>query len=144
MEKVFFDTSVLVPLVTEQLEHHGAAHARFVSERNRGAMLCCSTHVLAECYSSLSAMPLPRRISGEEASRLLKLNVLQGMSIIDLSVEDYVHAIQLCAEKHRISGQVYDALHVVAAEKVGCGTLFTFNLSHFQPLALDRMRISVP
>lgn len=144
MDKIFFDTSVLVPLVTEQLPHHSAAHARFVSERNRGAVLCCSTYVLAECYSTLTAMPLPRRISGEEAARLLELNVLKGMSVIDLVVEDYAHAIRLCAEKRRISGQIYDALHVVAAQKAGCGTLFTYNLAHFQPLAEDQMRILVP
>lgn len=68
----FFDTSALVPVVTEQLANHAAAHARFVAELKSGRPVCCSTHTLAECYAALTALPLPQRISGLEAARLKK------------------------------------------------------------------------
>lgn len=43
---VFFDTLALVPVVTEQLVKHAAAHARFVAEIKGGRAVCCSTLTL--------------------------------------------------------------------------------------------------
>ncbi|MCC5848845.1 MAG: PIN domain-containing protein [Verrucomicrobia bacterium] len=144
MSGVFFDTSALVPVVTEQLPNHAAAHARFVSEMKRGHELCCSTHTLAECYATLTALPLPRRISGPEAARLIEVNFSRKLHIIDLNAEDYSKAIELCADLGRISGQIYDALHLFAALKRNCTQLFTYNYAHFQPLAAGRIAISAP
>jgi len=144
MNRVFFDTSALVPVVTEQLHNHPGAHARFVSELRLGNVLCCSTHTLAECYATLTALPLPRRISGPEAARLIEVNFTRRCTVIDLTAADYQEAIALCADFGRISGQIYDALHLVAALKEGCRQLFTYNTSHFQALAQNRILCSAP
>jgi hypothetical protein len=53
----------LVPVVTEQLVNHAHAHARFVAELKSAAGVLCSTHTLAECYATPTALPLPIRIS---------------------------------------------------------------------------------
>ncbi len=74
--KVFFDSSVLVAVVTDQLPNHPAALAAFVSHTGGGKLASTSTHALAECYATLSALPLPRRISGPEALHLLEVNFL--------------------------------------------------------------------
>lgn len=144
MSCLFFDTSALVPVVTEQLPNHASAHARFVSERNRGHQLCCSTHTLAECYATLTALPLPRRISGPEAARLIEVNFIRKLHVIDLTSEDYRQAMNLCADLGRISGQIYDALHLVAALKMNCTQIFSYNQAHFIPLAAGRIPISIP
>lgn len=145
MGSVFFDTSALVPVVTEQLPNHAAAHARFVSERKRGEILCCGTHTLAECYATLTALPLPQRISGPEAARLIEVNFFEKLKVVDLTPGEYREAIQHCADRGRISGQVYDALHLIAALKAGCTKLFTYNLSHFQSLVTaQNIAVSTP
>ena len=61
--RVFFDTSALVPVVTDQLPNHTTAFARFVAEMRSGGPVFTSTHALAECFSTLTALPLKRRIS---------------------------------------------------------------------------------
>ncbi len=135
MDRAFFDTSALVPVVTEQLSNHTAAHARFVRELSKDMPPCCSTHTLAECYATLTALPLPQRISGPEAARLIETNFSKRLEIIALTAEDYMEAIRLCADRARISGQIYDALHLTAALKHRCTHLFTYNIKHFSELA---------
>jgi len=144
MSRAFFDTSALVPVVTEQLSNHTAAHARFVRELKGAARPCCSTHTLAECYATLTALPLPRHISGTEAARLIEANFSRRLEIVDLSQEDNQTALRLCADLGRMSGQIYDALHLFAALKSGCQCLYTYNLKHFTELATGRIRVTAP
>lgn len=145
MSRAFFDTSALVPVVTEQLGNHSAAHARFVRELNESRRPCCSTHTLAECYATLTALPLPQRISGPEAARLIEANFQNRLEIIDLSRDDYANALRLCADLGRVSGQIYDALLLSAALKSKCTHLYTYNLKHFQELAsAGSIAISAP
>ncbi|MCH8473618.1 MAG: PIN domain-containing protein [Opitutales bacterium] len=144
MNSVFFDTSVLVPVVTEQLSNHAAAHARFVRELKGGNRPCCSTHTLAECYATLTALPLPRRISGPEAARLIEANFHNLLHVLELSQEDYIAAIRLCADLGCVSGQIYDALYLSAALKGGCKRIYTYNINHFTELAAGRVQIIAP
>jgi predicted nucleic acid-binding protein len=144
MSGVLFDTSALVPVVTEQLVNHIQAHARFVAELKSGASLYAGTHTLAECYATLTALPLPQRISALEAARLIETNFSRKLRIVELTAQDYQDAIDLCVNRGRISGQIYDALHLIAAEKAGCDRLITYNLKHFQPLASASLHITAP
>ncbi len=144
MRSVFFDTSALVPVVTTQLTNHEGAHARFVSELAAATQRCFSCHTLAECYATLTALPLPRRISGPEAARLIDVNFTRRMTIIEINAADYRAAIDLCADPGRRSGQIYDALHLVAALKHGCQQLFTYNIAHVRPLNQTRIPVSAP
>ncbi len=132
---VFFDTSVLVPAVCDQLAHHPASFARLVAAlRSKNVPVHTSSHVLAECYATLTALPLRRRISGPEALNLIETNFAKRLRIITLSVSDTVKALRRTSDLGRISGQVYDALLLTAAEKADCRTLYTYNLAHFQSL----------
>jgi predicted nucleic acid-binding protein len=144
MSGVFFDTSALVPVVTEQLVNHAAAHARFVAELKSGRPVCCSTHTLAECYAVLTALPLPQPISAMEAARLIETNFINKLQVVDLRKSDYQSALRLCADRGRISGQIYDCLHLVAAKKAGCDHLLTYNLRHFESLHPEGIQVSTP
>jgi predicted nucleic acid-binding protein len=144
MSGAFFDTSALVPVVTEQLVNHVSAHARFVNALKSRKPVYCSTHTLAECYATLTALPLPQRISGIEAARLIEVNFTRRLKVIELDAGDYQKAIQLCADRGRISGQIYDALHLIAALKADCRQLFTYNLKHFHTLSTGSIKIMAP
>jgi predicted nucleic acid-binding protein len=141
--KVFFDSSVLVPAVTDQLPNHPAALASFVSHTGGKKIAFTSAHALAECYATLTALPLARRISGLEALRLIEANFLKRLSLVALTNNETLNAIRLAAGLGRVSGQIYDALHVAAATKAGCGRIYTYNLIHFRSLA-PNLEITTP
>ena len=92
----------------------------------------------------LSALPLPRRISSEEALRLIDESVRKRLEIISLDQADYLEAIAAVAKLGLTSGIVHDALHVVAAKKASCSRIYTNNLDHFRPLCPPEILPSAP
>lgn len=140
----FFDTSVLVPALVDQLGNHPACFAAFLtatSNQNRGV---CSTHALAECLSVLSSLPVPRRITAPDAFRLIEESILSRFMVVALDTEDYRSAIQAVADKGLTGGIIYDALHVVAARKAGCERILTYNVRHFEALGTREITVTTP
>ncbi len=133
--KVFLDASVLVPVVTDQLACHPSAFGcfTFLLKQER-SVVCTSAHALAECYATLTALPLRRRISGPDALLLIETNFIRRLKVVSLNQNDHFKALKLVAGLGRISGQIYDALHMIAAIKEGCERLYTYNHRHFQGL----------
>ena len=142
--KVLIDTSVIVPALVDQLPNHQAALlalSEFTSEPNEAI---CSTHSLAECYAVLTALPLARRITPEEAHRLITESVAGRLTVRGPSKADYLEATGMIAQAGLISGAVYDALHVVVAKKSRCERILTYNLRHFRVLAPDPIAVVTP
>ncbi len=142
--KVFFDTSVLVSAMVEQLPRHAATHAAFVQHTTGQHTACCSTHALAETYATLTALPLSRRISPDAARRLIEANIIPRLTILPLDAADYAHALQHVSALGLSSGIIYDALHLRAAETAGCERLFTYNTAHFTRLQPHGLLITQP
>ncbi|MBC8012121.1 MAG: PIN domain-containing protein [Burkholderiales bacterium] len=142
--KVFFDTSVLVSAVIEQLPRHPAAHAAFVHHTNGENTACCSTHALAEAYATLTALPLARRISSDAALRLIETNFIPRLTVLPLDAADYAHSLRRVSALGLSSGIIYDALHLRAAETAGCERLLTYNLAHFTRLQSQHVLITIP
>jgi hypothetical protein len=62
-----------------------------------------------------------------------------------LTVGAYQAAIDRCAERSLKSGSVFDAIHLIAAERRAAGVLLTFNPEDFARLREgDSVRIVVP
>jgi predicted nucleic acid-binding protein len=142
--KVLFDTSVLVAAVVDQLPNHVVAHDCFRRYSSGDHTGYCSTHALAECYATLTALPLPRRVSAADACALVERNFFSKLQTISLDDLDYQEAIRLTARQGLLSGQIYDALHVAAARKAGCTRIYTYNLKHFRLLCPGEIELSSP
>jgi|LakMenEpi03Aug12_release.lakeMendotaPanAssembly.Ray.scaffolds.fasta_scaffold271133_3 predicted nucleic acid-binding protein len=145
--KVLFDTSALVTAVVDQLSNHEAALAcyrKFVHPRRGGATAMCSTHAIAECYATLTALPLGRRIQPAEALRLIEENFVRHLEVVPLSVADYKAAVSRVAALGLRSGAVYDALHARCAEQRGCDRIITYNTADFERLKPPGIEISTP
>ena len=142
--KCLFDASVLVPAVADQLANHEAAFSCFRKAMAEGEQAFGSCHVLAETYATLTALPLPRRITALEASHLIRSNFTERLELVSLSPDDYSQALEITAGRGLISGQIYDALHVVAALKSGCSRIYTYNIRHFRKLAPVGVEITTP
>ena len=141
---VFFDTSVLVPAIVDQLSNHPASFAVFHQYTNKPHDGYCSTHALAECYSVLTSLPLPKRISPMEAQILIEESILNRLKVIELFRTDYLDALQNVSKKGLSGGILYDALHLTAALKEHCTRVYTYNVDHFRSLAPDIITITTP
>lgn len=142
--KVLFDTSVLVSAVVDQLPRHAQALACFVhytSGEHRGF---CTTHALAEAFATLTALPLPRRISPADARRLIEANFTTRLTLLPLGATDYTRALERVANLGLTSGIIYDALHLLAAEGNACQRLCTYNLAHFTRLQSATVTLAPP
>lgn len=87
-------------------------------------MVCA--HALAEVYSVLS------KLSGglsPAAARVLVSRVARQMRVVTPLPESYLAATERCASRGLKSGVVFDALHLIEAERTGADVLLTFKTS---------------
>lgn len=142
--KVLFDTSVLVATVVDQLPQHDRALECFIKYSGGARDACCSTHALAECYATLTALPLPRRIQPMEAKQLIEENFVNRLTVLDLPSSAYLDVLSRVSDLGLRSGVVYDALHLICAENAACKQLYTFNLRDFSRLSPQKIKILSP
>jgi predicted nucleic acid-binding protein len=131
--RVLLDTSVLVPALIPALPQHEKAVPHLQASASGGIDLFVSTHALAECYASLTALPLSPQITPGQARRLIRENVSdRAENIVSLDTDDYLRSIKRMAELGLRSGAIYDALHVHSAERISAHELRTFNGQDFR------------
>jgi predicted nucleic acid-binding protein len=127
----FLDTSVVVRAVIENLPDHQEARSYLDRARRGTADIALSTHALAELFATITALPTRPQHSPREAKTLVD-GVADLLTVTDLRYEDYDSALDRTVEQGLSSGAIYDALHVVAAEKTDAKELVTFNGSDFR------------
>ncbi|MDA7645610.1 PIN domain-containing protein [bacterium] len=142
--KVIFDTSVLVSSLVSDLKNHEASLDCFLRYTKKPHTGVCSSHTLAECYSTLTALPLKRRIQPLEAKLLIEKTLLERLSVVSLNPALYRMALDRVSSLGLVSGVIYDALHLLCGEKQKCDRLYTYNLSHFHRLGSKGVIISAP
>ncbi len=127
-----FDTSVLVAALSTSHAAHEAAHAKLAAAIRGDVQLAVSTHAVAELYATLTALPTRPRVTPGQARHLIEENVLRVAEIVPLRPADYEAALRRMTALGLVSGAIYDALHVQAAEKVEADALVTFNGRDFR------------
>ena len=142
--RVLFDTSVLVPAVVDQLANHEASLEALLSYTDGEHAGYCSTHALAECYATLTALPLRRRIQPAEARRLVEESISGRLATVPLTNDDYADAIRRVSQGGFASGVVYDALHVCCAERIPVDRILTANLADFERLRPAGIVVAAP
>lgn len=142
--KVLFDTSVLVAACVVDLKNHETAFECFVQYTESPHKACWTVHSMAEVYATLTTLPLKRRIQPAEAHSLIGQTLISRLALLELPENFYNQAIDRVARLGLVSGVVYDALHLVAAESAGCERLVTYNLKHFQRLNPDGVVVTAP
>jgi predicted nucleic acid-binding protein len=135
VQRVLFDTSVLIPAMIASHANHAIAVRWLGSAIARELRLVLAAHSLAECYATLTRLPVPHRVEADRALALIRGNLLDRARavIVALSAEDYVQVIDDIAGRRIEGGAVYDALIVHAATKARARIL-TFNTKDFRRL----------
>jgi len=135
--KFFFDTSVLIAAVLVQHTHHQpSSEAYLKTDKKSGS---CAAHTLAEVYASLTRMPGPHRMGGDQALLFLE-DIRRRLTIITLDEEDYVSAIASAVAEGVVGGTIYDALLAKCALKANATTIYTWDLDHFKLLGPEVAR----
>ena len=142
--RTLFDTSVLVAALVDQLGNHEAAFQAFRRYSSGEHSGICSTHALAECYATLTALPVAPRISPEQAHRLVEETVAGRLAVSALAADDYRIVLREVAAFGLGSGAVYDALHARCARNERVDQILTYNLSDFERFDLPGITIAAP
>jgi len=140
--RLFFDTSVLVPVFVPGHEHHARSLVIFSAANRSGGY--CAAHCLAEVYASLTRLPGKYRAAPEQAILCVE-TVEERLNVVALNAGEYVSAIREAAGMGIVGGTVYDALLGACAVKAKADILYTWNTRDFQRLgAAVSARIRTP
>ncbi len=130
-----FDTTVLVAGVLAIHPHH-AANAQLLAAAAAVPGSCrCTTHAIAEAYRVLVSLPLVPRCTASHALALIRESLIPRLSPVALTAKDYDRALDVVSGSGLGGGAIYDALHLVAADRLGATGLVTANQKHFTRLA---------
>lgn len=140
--KIAFDTSVIVAALFESHPHNAAAAIwRDLVDAGDVSMVW-TTHAYAETWSVLTRLPLAERIAPEDAGRVVD-SLAHLSAPVDLTLDDYRGAADRAAAAGGRSGIIFDALHLVAAERDSADALFTLNVADFVRLS-PQLVVDVP
>jgi predicted nucleic acid-binding protein len=132
--KYFFDTSVLLPCFFEGHEHHEASLRAFLKANKKQG--CCGAHSLAELYATATRFRGEHLLSGEQVLLFLE-NVLERLTIVTLTAEEYYGALKEAAAAGVVGGTIYDALLGRCAVKADAEYIYTWNVKHFRQFSSD-------
>lgn len=129
----FFDTNLIVAASVPDHPHHPECHARLAKLRMAGGS--CSTHSLAEAYGTLTNLGrygFPPSIAFEIIE-----DVRDAFDIVTLTTKEYMAAIKAAAILGTKGPEIYDALLIACARKIGARRIYTKNVKHFRQVAPD-------
>jgi predicted nucleic acid-binding protein len=103
--KLFFDSSVLVPVFYADHQHHESS-ARIFLGAGRGDF--CALRTLGEVYATLAGLPVRPRITGADGVAVVK-PIRERLSVVSLSEQEYVSTLE-AASVTIVGNTAYDAL----------------------------------
>ena len=134
----FFDSSVLVPALLPDHQHHARSFAAFAAASPRIA--ACAAHSLAEVYATLTRYPGKQRLSAEYVALLVQ-EIERRLTLVWLDSDEYRAAIHRIARMGIVGGAVYDGLVAECALKAGADHLYTWNARHFNLLGTEIQKL---
>jgi predicted nucleic acid-binding protein len=142
--KVCFDTSVVVPALVQTHPSHTRALVWVEAASGKKMEGMIAWHGLAETWSVLTRLPLVPAVTARAAEKLLE-RLISRLKPLNMSPPVYREAIRRSTERGVRSGALFDALHLVAAERAGADVFLTLNPGDFERLATPGgLRIVVP
>lgn len=139
--KVLIDTSIFYPAVTKGHAHHVICRELVAYLKRNHRVVILNTHLIAELYSNLTRTP-KLKIDPQDVRELLH-RMVDEFESVELTVEDYLLAVDRCANLNLVSGVIFDALHFQAAIKANVAVLYTGNLRDFERLMTDEITFHI-
>lgn len=142
--KAAFDTSVLVAALVPSHVHHARAYP-WLNAVGSGALSgVVSAHALAEMFSVMTKIPLSPPITPAQGAQMIE-RLRPFFLVVEEDEGVAAAAVARCAAVGAATGAVFDAIHIVTAERAGVDVVVTFNERHFRRLSTTTTpRIVVP
>ncbi len=132
--RIALDTTVLVAGLVEAHPEF-ALGSLWLDAGDRGEIeLVWAVHAYAEVWSVLTRLPLTERLDPAAVNEVLDA-LVGAHPPRAIRLEEYALAAQRCAQVGVRSGAIFDALHLVVAERVGADALLTLNVKDFSRLS---------
>ena len=144
MGPLLIDTNVIVASMVAGHAQHipSLACIRILLKEKTKSLMSC--HSLAECFSSLTSMPLENPVTPSQAREIIEENVLNLFEVVELSAQDYREAIRRVAGLNLKSGLIFDALIFQAALKKKASCVVTWNSKDFARISQGELPIVTP
>jgi predicted nucleic acid-binding protein len=134
----FCDSSVLVPALLPEHQHHAPSFSLFAAASPKRAS--CAAHSLAEVYATLTRYPGSERLSAEQAGLLVE-EIENRFELIWLDAREYYSAVRSMAAQGVIGATIYDGLISACAIKARVDRLYTWNARHFDLLGAEVQKL---
>jgi predicted nucleic acid-binding protein len=131
--KLAFDTSAVVAALLEQHPHHPRMLPWLDAISAKKVEASISWHAAAETWSVLSRLPGSLRLAPATATLVVE-RALTVFRPIEVLGGDYRTAFGRSSERGARSGALFDALHLVVAERQRVAAFVTFNAGDFNRL----------
>ena len=95
-----------------------------------------SWHAFAETWAVLTRLPIKPAPTPTAASDSLA-SLRKAIRCLPLDERAYVAAVARCVDRGLRSGAIFDALHVVCAERARADVIVTANVSDFERLVVS-------
>lgn len=132
--KAAIDTSVLVAAHLASHPGHQGAVAWTAALAAGHADGVVTGHALAEVWSVLTKLPILPRIDPASARKVV-VEIISAVEVVSLTEALYLDALDRCVAHGARSGAVFDALHLISAERAGADIMLTLNEKDFVRLA---------
>lgn len=141
--KIALDTSVLVAGLVEAHPQFDRASVWLDAADRREIEVVWTLHAYAETWSVLSRLPLAERLDPTAVSEILDA-LVAAHPPEGIVLADYQAAATRCARAGVRSGAIFDALHLVVAERLGADAVLTLNVKDFARLSPQIQAIAPP
>jgi predicted nucleic acid-binding protein len=131
MEKILFDSSVLIAAFVESHPKHKSALSFLMKAKNKEVQLFVSSHTILEIYSVLTSAPFKPKITPIIAKRLIENNIRNIAKTIYLTDEDCFKIVDKMSNSNFSGGIIYDAIVAECAMKAKVDEILTLNSKDF-------------
>ena len=103
-----------------------------------------SVQALLECFSVLTRLPAPLRLSPSVAQGLIAGTWSKNALIAEFGSAIAWTTLALASRQGFGGGRVYDAAIAIATQDAGADLLLTWNIRHFRPLDMPGLEVREP
>jgi predicted nucleic acid-binding protein len=142
--RIALDSSYLVALLCDWHAQHSRTLRSYQHWHDRGAQIVLPVHAILECYSVLTRMPAPYRLTPDIARQTIEGNFAQTAFVVGVKAGGVWTRIGSLARLEVGGGQAYDALIAWCAVDGGATMLLTWNLKHFASIGTSNLDVQEP
>lgn len=143
MGKTAVDTSLVIAALLAWHEAHPPAFAALTAALEEGELLLPISSLI-ECYSVLTRLPAPHRLSPGDAAGLLESALRGNGHVVGLRAGAAWGFVAALDRESVRGGATYDRRILEEARAAGAERLLTLNGNDFRRFPADRLEVVVP